>query len=198
MFVSLVSATAYANQCAHEAVTDRPTIGLVLGGGGARGAAHIGVIRVLEALHIPVDYVAGTSMGSLVGGPYAAGMNADQLQATVSNINFGKLFKDSTDRKDEPFRRKRDDDLALYGPKLGIGANSQLLPAGALHGQKILFLFETLNSQRVQTKNFDALPIPYRAVATDVVTGKPAVLGDGDLAVAMRSSMSVPGVFDPV
>ncbi len=198
LLLGCVGAPAQANQCPHEPLTDRPTIGLVLGGGGARGAAHIGVIRVLEELRIPVDYVGGTSMGSLVGGLYAAGMNADQLQATVSDINFGKLFKDSTDREDKPFRRKRDDDLALYGPKLGIGPNSQLLPAGALHGQKILFLFETLTSQRVQTTDFDALPIPYRAVATDVVTGKPMVLGDGNLALAMRASMSVPGAFDPV
>jgi NTE family protein len=186
------------NQCVRAPVTDRPTIGLVLGGGGARGAAHIGVLQVLQEMHIPVDYVAGTSMGSLVGGLLATGMDANQLQATIESIDFSDLFKDSVARQDEPYRRKRDDDLALYGPKLGIGKNSQLLPAGAIHGQKILYLFETLTSERVQVTNFDNLPIPYRAVATDIVTGKPVVMGDGDLASAMRSSMSVPGVFDPV
>jgi NTE family protein len=193
-----IAAPAQAEQCLHPPVTDRPTIGLVLGGGGARGAAHIGVIQMLEELRVPVDYVAGTSMGSLVGGLYATGMPSEQLQATVEDINFGALFKDATDREDKPFRRKRDDDLALYGPKLGIGKDSQLLPAGAIHGQKLSFLFETLTSQRVQTTNFDELPIPYRGVAADVVTGHAVVLGDGDLSVAMRSSMSVPGVFDPV
>jgi NTE family protein len=195
----LVSAcSAAAEQCLREPVTDRPTIGLVLGGGGARGAAHIGVLQLLQELHVPVDYIAGTSMGSLVGGLYATGMTPQQLQTTVEDINFAALFKDATARQDEPFRRKRDDDLALFGPKLGIGDKSQLLPAGAIHGQKISFLFETLTSERVQTNNFDELPIPYRAVAADVVTGVPVVMGDGDMSVAMRSSMSVPGVFDPV
>ena len=188
----------YAVDCARAPATDRPKIGLVLGGGGARGAAHIGVIKLLEEMHIPIDYVAGTSMGSLVGAFYATGMNAEQLQTTVTSIDFDTLFQDSTVRQDQPYLRKLDDNLGLFGPKLGIGRNSQLLPLGAVHGQKIYFLFESLTSQRVQQKNFDDLPIPYRAVATDIVTGNEVVLGSGDLAVAMRASMSVPGAFDPV
>ncbi len=189
---------ATAAECARGPAIDRPKIGLVLGGGGARGAAHIGVIRYLEEMHIPVDYVAGTSMGSLVGGFYATGMTAQQLEATVAAIDFDTLFKDSTARKDEPYLRKLDDNLGLFGPKLGIGPNSQLLGLGAISGQKISFLFERLTSERVQDTNFDNLPIPYRAVATDIINGDPVVIDRGDLAVAMRASMSVPGAFDPV
>ena len=178
--------------------TQRPTIGLVLGGGGARGSAHIGVIRVLEELNIPVDCVAGTSIGSLVAALYATGMNADELEETMLGLDWDDLFVDDTDREDQPFRRKRDDNLALYGPKIGIGKEASLIKAGVISGQKISFLFESLVKNRVQVDDFDQLPIPYRAVAADIVTGEEVVLSSGDLALAMRASMSVPGVFKPV
>src|SRR5580765_486409 len=103
-----IAPSAYSEQCVRPKPADRPTIGVVLGGGGARGAAHIGVLELLQELHVPVDYVAGTSMGSLVGGLYATGMTPEQLQTTVEDINFAALFKDATARQDEPFRRKRD------------------------------------------------------------------------------------------
>ncbi|HTK99549.1 MAG TPA: patatin-like phospholipase family protein, partial [Pseudomonadales bacterium] len=195
---TLAASSASAEQCARAPASDRPKIGLVLGGGGARGAAHIGVIKLLQELHVPVDYVAGTSMGSLVGGFYATGMTAEQLDATVRAIDFDTLFKDATARRDEPYLRKLDDNLALFGPKVGIGPKSQLLAMGAISGQKISFLFQTLTSQRVQVDDFDNLPIPYRAMATDIVTGDAVVIDKGNLAVAMRASMSVPGAFDPV
>jgi NTE family protein len=198
LIIGLLAEASFANDCARAPVVDRPKIGLVLGGGGARGAAHIGVIRKLEEMRIPIDYVTGTSMGALVGSLFATGMRAADLERTVLEIDFGALFKDATDREDLPFRRKRDDDSGLFGPKLGIGKGSQLLPAGAIHGQRISFLFEALTSQRVQVEDFDDLPIPYRALVTDIVTGDPIVLGEGNLALAMRASMSVPGAFDPV
>ena len=176
----------------------RPKIGLVLGGGGARGAAHIGVIRKLEELNIPIDYVAGTSMGSLVGALYATGMDAEELDRTIASLDWEDLFNDNTRRADRPFRRKRDDDLNLYGPKLGIGKDSSLLPRGAISGQKISFLFESLVGDRVLVSDFDDLPVPFRAVAADIATGQAVVLDSGNLALAMRSSMSVPGLFDPV
>ena len=97
-----------------------------------------------------------------------------------------------------PFRRKADDDLGLYGPKLGIGKDSSLLPKGVVSGQKIIFMFESVASQRVNTTDFDQLPIPYRAIATDIVTGDMVVIGTGEVSMAMRASMAVPGVFDPV
>lgn len=193
-----VSTLAASTACPHPEVVDRPRIGLVLGGGGARGSAHIGVIQVLEEMNVPVDIVVGTSIGSLVGGLYATGLNGDQLKDVMLSINWEELFSDSTARKDWPARRKLDDGRGLFGPQFGVGKDASLLPPGAISGQRIFFFFETLVSARVQQDDFDALPIPYRAVATDIVTGDEVVLGEGSLSLAMRSSMSVPGVFDPV
>ena len=192
------SSLAAQASCLDPDNLQRPTIGLVLGGGGARGAAHIGVIRKLEELNIPVDYVAGTSMGALIGALYATGMDAEELDRTISSLDWDDLFNDNTRRADRPFRRKRDDDLSLFGPKLGVGRGSSLLPRGAISGQKISFLFESLVHDRTQVSDFDNLPVPFRAVTTDIATGRPVVLDSGNLALAMRSSMSVPGVFDPV
>ncbi len=189
---------ARASDLCPKPTNDRPRIGLVLGGGGARGIAHIGVIRMLEELRVPVDYVAGTSMGALVGGMYATGMTADELEAVVRSIDWKDIFSDGATRAEQPFRRKRDDDLALFGPKFGVGPNSSLLPRGAIPGQKMMFLFQSLTSTRVQTNDFDSLPIPFRAVAADLVTGDAVVMSDGDLATALRASMSIPGVFAPV
>ena len=177
---------------------ERPRIGLVLGGGGARGSAHIGVIRVLEELRVPVDFVAGTSFGALVGALLATGMTAAELEQVLRSLDWADLFQDEVDRQDLPVRRKRDDRLALFGPKIGVGSGASLIPKGAIAGQKISILFETWVRQRTQAERFDDLPIPYRAVAADVISGAEVVFTEGDLAVAMRASMSVPGVFDPV
>ena len=184
--------------CVKSEVTDRPKIGLVLGGGGARGYAHVGVLKKLEEMRIPYDYIAGTSMGSIVGGFLATGMESDELAQVVRDADWDDLFKDKTPREDLPFRRKADDDLGLYGPKLGIGKDSSLLPKGVVSGQKVIFMFESVTSQRVNTSDFNELPIPYRAIATDIVTGDMVVIGEGELSMAMRASMSVPAVFDPV
>ena len=180
-----------AQQCIRAEVSDRPKIGLVLGGGGARGYAHIGVLRKLEELRIPFDYIAGTSMGSIVGGLLATGMDIDELEQVVKEAEWNDLLSDSTSREDVPFRRKADDDLGLFGPKLGIGKDSSLLPKGVVSGQKIIFLFESITSQRVNTSDFNQLPIPYRAIATDIVSGEMVVIGDGELSMAMRASMSL-------
>lgn len=204
VFLAL-SITYFANplyaqvyHCTKSEVTDRPKIGLVLGGGGARGYAHVGVLKKLEEMRIPYDYISGTSMGSIVGGFLATGMESEELARVVREADWDDLFKDKTDRQDLPFRRKADDDLGLYGPKLGIGKDSSLLPKGVVSGQKIVFMFESVTSQRVNTADFDKLPIPYRAIATDIVTGGMVVIGTGEVSMAMRASMAVPGVFDPV
>ncbi len=197
MIASLGFAPGSHSICDHGAA-DRPKIGLVLGGGGARGSAHIGVIRVLEEMRVPVDYVGGTSIGSLIGALLATGMNADQLEQVMLGLDWDDLFSDETARQDQPFRRKRDDNLALFGPKIGIGKDAALIPKGAIAGQKISFLFEKMIRERAQATDFDDLPIPYRAVAADIITGEQVVFGEGDLAVAMRASMSLPGIFNPV
>jgi NTE family protein len=177
---------------------DRPTIGLALGGGGARGYAHIGVLKRLHELRIPVDYVAGTSIGSIAGGLLAAGMSGEEIEAFASRIDWVDTFNDATPRQERTFRRKLDDDLALFGPKLGVGPDTALLPSGAISGQKILFMLETAVSERVQTRRFDELPIPFRAVAADLADGSEVVIGDGSVSLAIRASMAVPAVFDPV
>ena len=194
----LSGGNAHAGTSCQAPEPGRPTIGLALGGGGARGFAHIGIIRLLEEMHVPVDYVAGTSMGSLVGALYATGMTADEMEQAIQAIDWDELFVDDTERKDRPFRRKRDDDYALYGPKIGIAEGSFLLPQGVISGQKISALFEKLVKERTNISHFADLPIPYSDVATDLATGQAVVLKEGDLALAMRASMSVPGVFDPV
>ncbi len=192
------TALAAGNQCNRAEVTNRPKIGLVLGGGGARGYAHVGVLKKLEEMRIPYDYITGTSMGSIVGGFLATGMESEELSQVVREADWDDLFKDKTSREDIPFRRKADDNLGLVGPKLGIGKDSSLLPKGVVSGQKVIFMFESVASQRVNTSDFDQLPIPFRAIATDIVSGEMVVIADGELSMAMRASMAVPAVFDPV
>jgi len=189
---------AFQGQCLREEVTNRPKIGLVLGGGGARGYAHVGVIKKLEEMRIPYDFIAGTSMGSIAGGFLATGMESEEIAKVVRETDWDDMFKDNTSREDIPFRRKADDNLGLFGPKLGIGKDSNLLPKGVVSGQKVIFFFESVTSQRVNTSDFDQLPIPFRAIATDIVSGKMVVIADGELSMAMRSSMAVPAIFDPV
>lgn len=177
---------------------DRPTIGLVLSGGGARGAAHVGVIQMLDELHIPVDYVAGTSMGAIVGGLYASGMSADELVEFVENVDWSKLLTDRPPRKQRSFRRKSDDIGFLVEFDLGVNKNGLVFPAGLIQGQNLEIALKRLALPVISIDDFDELPIPFRAVATDIVTGEAVVLNSGDLALAMRASMSAPGLFKPV
>jgi NTE family protein len=195
----LVAPTLQSAESCRPQDADRPSIGLVLGGGGARGSAHIGVIRALEEMRVPIDCVVGTSMGSLVGALYATGMSVPEMEETIAGIDWEVLFRDETPRVDQPYRRKRDDEIfALYGPKIGIGPDTSLIPTGLISGQNINFLFESLISERVQVEHFDELTLPFRAVAADLLTGEAVVMDRGNLALAMRASMSVPAVFDPV
>jgi NTE family protein len=185
--------------CGTRAVGDtRPRIGLALGGGGARGIAHISVLRTIEELHIPIDCVAGTSMGALVGGLYASGMSADDMEQLVLSTDWKRLFDDSLERPERSFRRKQDDrdNLATIG--VGINKRGIKLSPGLLQGERILAMFERVTLSASAIDDFDHLPIPYRAVATDLNTGKAVVLDHGSLAMAMRASMSLPGIFQPV
>jgi NTE family protein len=198
-FVISIS-TSTANALPAETSTsgaDRPRIGLALSGGGARGAAHIGVLKVLELNRIPIDFIAGSSMGSIVGGMYASGMSPDELEAMISHIDWADAFTDRIPRKDRSFRRKRDDDLYLVKNKPGVSGLHLKFPPGLLDGQKIDLLLKR-NTLHVWTiRDFDDLSIPYRAVVADLETGEPMVLEQGDLALAMRTSMSIPIVFSP-
>jgi len=178
---------------------DRPMIGLVLSGGGARGAAHIGVIRRLEELRIPVDYIAGTSMGSIIGGMYASGMSLDEIETVMTGIDWDDAFDDKTRRQDRTFRGKLDDKLYLFKLKHGLSDDGEIkLPSGLEQGQKIDLIMSKITLPVAGIQDFDELSIPYRAVASDMVTGEVVVIDKGDLAKAMRSSMNIPSVFAPI
>lgn len=177
---------------------ERPRVALVLGGGGARGAAHIGVLRELERQRIPIDMVVGTSMGAIVGGLYASGMTVAELEELVATLDWGAAFQDATRREDKRFRRKQDDASFPMNLELGLRDGGLILPSGVVQGQSLGLILRELTLDVSHLRSFDALPIPFRAVAADIVTGDRAVLADGDLATSIRASMSVPGVFSPV
>jgi len=180
------------------AETARPKIGLVLGGGGAKGAAHIGVLKVLEEQKIPVDYVAGTSMGAIVGALYASGLTAGELEKVLTSIDWTDVFSGDPDRRDIDYRRKAEDYQNLTKLSVGIKDGKVVTPKGIIKDQKVNVLFETLMLHTSDIDNFDNLPIPYRAVAVDLETGDMVVLKGGRLADAARASMSVPGAFPPI
>jgi NTE family protein len=175
-----------------------PRVGLVLGGGGARGGAHIGVLRVLEEMRVPVHYVAGTSMGSIIGGIYSVGYSPAELESIVLTVDWDAAFSDDPVRKRLSFRRKEDDDLPLWPMEIGIGGGGPSGPSGLTTGSRIEFIFRSLTLEVVGIDDFDDLRIPYRAVAADLETGDPVVIDHGELARAMRASMSIPAVFTPV
>ncbi|MBL8201616.1 MAG: patatin-like phospholipase family protein [Chromatiales bacterium] len=176
----------------------RPRIGLVLGGGGAKGAAHIGVLRVLDELHIPVDCVTGTSMGALVGGTFASGMPPEEIEKAVLGINWSRTVGAEGLRDRTPIHRKLAGITYTNSLDLGIKGGSITTASGLLKTQDIEDVIRGLVAGARYTENFDDLPIPFRAVATDMLAGEMVVLEGGDLSVAMRASMAVPGAFSPV
>ena len=174
----------------------RPKICLVLSGGGARGAAHVGVLKVLEEYRVPIHCIAGTSMGSLVGAAYATGISVVEMEQINAAISTELLFKERPPRQEQAMRRKQDDYTILFSPEIGVRGDGLKLPKGVVSGVQL----ETVLRQLAKVKGyhrFDDLPIPFRAVATDLVTGKAVVFSDGELANVMRASMSVPGAVAP-
>jgi NTE family protein len=180
------------------AAKPRPKIGLVLSGGGARGLTHIGVLKVLHEMRVPIDYIAGTSMGAIVGGLYASGMSPDEMQKQLGAVSWPTLLSDSPERTDVGFRRK--EELAAFPLSFEIGYRDGefLWFKGALSGSNLELYLHELTRKVDSVEDFDKLPIPYRAVATNMVTGKEVIFASGRLYQAMRASMSVPGMFAPV
>jgi NTE family protein len=177
---------------------ERPRVGLVLSGGGARGAAHIGVLKVLEANHVPVDAIAGTSMGAVVGGLYASGLTAADIERVMTSLDWEDAFRDRPPRTALNFRRKLEDQSFLVKFPLGLKGRKFRLPRGLVQGQKLTQTLRALTLPVAQIQSFDDLGIPFRAVATDIVTGDRVVMDSGDLTTALRASLSAPGVFAPV
>lgn len=176
----------------------RPVVGLVLSGGGARGFAHVGVLKALEAAQVPVDLIVGTSMGAIVGGLYASGMSADELEREILAVDWGDLFERREPRQLLSQRRKEEDFELSPLLQLGFRDGEFRLPSGAVSTRSLEMLLRryTLSTRHLAT--FDGLPTPFRAVATDMETGQAVVMEYGDLAAALRASMSVPGVFAPL
>jgi NTE family protein len=183
---------------AEEQQARRPRIGLVLGGGGARGTAHIGVLEVLEKLHVPVDCVAGTSMGSLIAGAYLSGTSPDQMVNRLSKVNWGDLFDDNPAQTETNYRERQLDKRFYPGLELGIVKNELQMEHGVVGGQKIKLFFNNLVGADKGARNIESLPVPLSIITTDIGTGERVVFRSGELSTAMRASMSVPVLLAPV
>ena len=180
-----------------QAQQSRKKVGLVLGGGGAKGAAEVGVLKVLEEADIPIDYIAGTSIGAIVGGLYAIGYDAADIDSLYRNQNWLFLLGDQIKRESETFLSKEEKEKYMIHIPLSR-TRKVSLPTGYVRGQNIVNLFSKLTVGYHHVDDFSTLPIPFRCVAVDLVDGKEVVLSSGSLPVAMRASMSIPGVFAPV
>ena len=190
-------ATAVFAEPVVEAEHER--VGLVLSGGAARGLAHIGVLKALEEQGVEIDAIAGTSMGAVVGGLYAAGYSVAELERLATQLDWQQALSDAPPRADIPFRRKQDDRDFLVKQKLSFRDDGSLgLPLGVLQGQNLAVLLEKLFARAGGENDFDQLPIPFRAVAADISTGEAVVFAQGHLALAVRASMSIPAVLTPV
>ena len=175
----------------------RAKIGLVLEGGGALGLAHIGVLQWLYQHHVPVDLVAGTSMGGLVGGMYATGRTPDQIQQLIQNVDWDQALSGQLPFRDLSYRRK--EDAVEFPTRLEFGLRHGVqLPEGFNAGQQVSFILDHVALPYSQIKSFNDLPTPFACVATDLTTSKQHVFHDGSLALALRSTMSLPGIFTPV
>ncbi len=176
----------------------RPKIGLCLGGGGAKGFAHIGVLQYLEEQRVPIDLIGGTSMGAIVSGLYAAGLSPDQIESEMNTQNWWALLEDMPSRRMLTYRRKLEQRRYISNFEIGLDGWKPLLRPGQVAGQRMNSVLQELTSAYAGVEDFDQLRIPFRAVATDVQTGEQVVLRQGNLAQAIRASMAVPGAFTPV
>lgn len=193
-----MAAPVVALPTAGSEAADRPRIGLVLSGGGARGAAHAGVLKVLEENQIPIDYIAGTSFGALVGGLYASGLSPDEIIEWIRAFDYQHAAADRPPRRALSFRRKQDDTSYALRLEFGFRDGAFVLPRGLISAQELGFALRVRALHSARWRNFDDYPIPFRAVATDIERAQAVVLTNGSLADAMLASMAVPGVIAPI
>ena len=192
VFITLLGLMISATQAENA----RPKIGLVLSGGGARGFAHIGTLRMIDSLQIPIDYIVGTSMGGIMGALYAIGYDAVEIENIVTSVQWEKMFADDPPRNMLPYPKKFDD--GLYQLEFGMPDHIPTAPSGLIRGQQVSLLFSRLAFAFEHAASFDSLPIPYRCMTVDLISGREVILKDGSLAQAMRSTMSIPSLFNPV
>jgi len=174
----------------------RPKVGLVLSGGGAKGFAHIGILKMIDSLQIPIDYIAGTSMGGIAGGLYAIGNSGLDIEKIARSSNWDYLFSDRPPREMTPLLEKKYD--AFYQISFGLKGITPVAPSGLIYGQNISLLFSQLTLTAESINNFDNFAIPFRCVSADLLTGNEVILKSGSLAKALRATMSIPTVFAPV
>ncbi len=179
------------------AETSHPKIGLVLGGGGARGAAHIGVLEVLEELKVPVDCIAGTSMGALIAGAYASGLSPAMMRKAMADADWDNMFSDIPDFSEVNYRYKQTLRRFIPGSELGVSSDGVRFPTGVVDGIKIQLFFNRLVGANRSERVIEKLPLPISLIATDIGNGDRVVMRDGSLTTAMRASMSVPGLLAP-
>lgn len=196
------------SQKPHSAVVPpphRPKVGLALSGGGAKGAAHIGVLKYMEEIGIPIDCVAGTSMGSIIGGLYALGYTPNEMADLISNINWSIYMSNNVDRNYQSSSTREKKSTYLFSVPFGSGNFQEksfnilsTLPSGVINGASLTNLFNQLSVGYNDSMDFRQLPIPFCCVATDILSGDSVILSRGNFAKAIRSSMAIPGVFSPV
>ena len=200
-----ISITTYCQDT--TSVTSRPKVGLVLSGGGAKGAAHIGVIKYLEEAGIPIDYVAGTSMGSIIGGLYALGYSSDEIQNIISEVDWNRLLSNQVDRQKISYELKHESRSQLLTIPFSMGTSQQelqsrsfknSLPTGIVSGDNVINLFNSLSVGYSDDVDFNELPTPFLCIATNMITGEADVLDKGIFSKSLRASMAIPILFDPV
>lgn len=194
----LTMPTQASDICQQARAQQRPCVALVLGGGGARGGAHLGVIEQLERQQIPIDLVVGTSIGAFIGGLYASGHSAAQIEKKLQQTPWAAGFRDRVYRDEMPLRRKEQSDNYPVNLDLGVSPDGVKLPKGILSGQALAEILQTSFGMFANLNHFDQLPVPFRAVATDLLTQQQVVLSDGSLVQAVQASMSIPGVVRPL
>ncbi|EGQ8258446.1 patatin-like phospholipase family protein [Vibrio parahaemolyticus] len=198
LWVSLfLIVTPSVAQVKNEDTPTRPKVAVVLAGGGAKGSAHIGVLKALEEMHIPVDIITGTSMGAYVGGLYATGMSADEIESFIYSVDWNSGYRDRVDRSQRRVRDKEYEDRYQITTDLGLRFGEVRAPTGVVQGQNMLRVLRETTGNLGRFDSFDELAIPYRSVATDILELDEVVIGNGYLVDAMMASMSVPGALPP-
>ena len=185
----------------------RPKVGLVLSGGGAKGAAHIGVLKYIEEIGIPIDYIAGTSMGSIVGGMYALGYSSDEILNIIRNVDWDRLISNNVDREKISYNRKRESVTQVITFPFSTNSDrdelqnqsfKNSLPTGIVSGDNLINLFNSLSVGYSDPIDFNNLPIPFLCIATNLMNGEAEVMDKGIFSKSIRSSMAIPILFDPV
>lgn len=188
-------------------VKERPKVGLVLSGGGARGAAHIGVLKYIEEMGIPIDYIAGTSMGSIVGGLYAMGYSSNEILDIINSVDWDRLMSNNVDRKKISFAKKEEKNTQFINVSYSLDADNEdplaksiknSLPKGMISGDNVINLLNSLSVGYSDSVSFNDLQIPFICVATNILNGEAVVFDRGEVAKSIRASMSIPIIFDPI